>query len=104
MISQGGSDINPFINTTHKTSFENIWTKDATQNVFGAMAYNTLNLQAGPAHICLGGYDYHNGTRTLGNERDLEAGLLIGRIIATCLLYTSPSPRDQRGSRMPSSA
>ena len=24
--------------------------------------------------------------------------------IDTCLLYTSPSPRDQRGSRMPSSA
>ena len=35
---------------------------------------------------------------------------LYGRInkfnsyINTCLLYTSPSPRDQRGSRMPSSA
>ena len=27
---------------------------------------------------------------------------LIGTM--TCLLYTSPSPRDQRGSRMPSSA
>ena len=25
-------------------------------------------------------------------------------LIADCLLYTSPSPRDQRGSRMPSSA
>ena len=24
--------------------------------------------------------------------------------VETCLLYTSPSPRDQRGSRMPSSA
>ena len=24
--------------------------------------------------------------------------------MVTCLLYTSPSPRDQRGSRMPSSA
>ena len=24
--------------------------------------------------------------------------------LLTCLLYTSPSPRDQRGSRMPSSA
>ena len=24
--------------------------------------------------------------------------------VMTCLLYTSPSPRDQRGSRMPSSA
>ena len=28
-----------------------------------------------------------------------------GRVnIIGCLLYTSPSPRDQRGSRMPSSA
>ena len=27
-----------------------------------------------------------------------------GDIPADCLLYTSPSPRDQRGSRMPSSA
>ena len=25
-------------------------------------------------------------------------------LIQICLLYTSPSPRDQRGSRMPSSA
>ena len=28
----------------------------------------------------------------------------LGETITTCLLYTSPSPRDQRGSRMPSSA
>ena len=27
-----------------------------------------------------------------------------GNFILSCLLYTSPSPRDQRGSRMPSSA
>ena len=26
------------------------------------------------------------------------------RVVGPCLLYTSPSPRDQRGSRMPSSA
>ena len=25
-------------------------------------------------------------------------------LVSLCLLYTSPSPRDQRGSRMPSSA
>ena len=31
------------------------------------------------------------------NQADLEA-------LKVCLLYTSPSPRDQRGSRMPSSA
>ena len=29
---------------------------------------------------------------------------LLGALYGTCLLYTSPSPRDQRGSRMPSSA
>ena len=28
----------------------------------------------------------------------------IGIKVTGCLLYTSPSPRDQRGSRMPSSA
>ena len=27
-----------------------------------------------------------------------------GEMAKTCLLYTSPSPRDQRGPRMPSSA
>ena len=36
------------------------------------------------------------------------AGLLlvvaIVAFLGDCLLYTSPSPRDQRGSRMPSSA
>ena len=36
------------------------------------------------------------------------AGLLEtpneGEVFINCLLYTSPSPRDQRGSRMPSSA
>ena len=32
----------------------------------------------------------------------LHPGLVSTRM--TCLLYTSPSPRDQRGSRMPSSA
>ena len=28
----------------------------------------------------------------------------VGYDLNDCLLYTSPSPRDQRGSRMPSSA
>ena len=34
-----------------------------------------------------------------------SASVSIDKIVNfTCLLYTSPSPRDQRGSRMPSSA
>ena len=40
---------------------------------------------------------------------DMETNFKFGAISQesgyySCLLYTSPSPRDQRGSRMPSSA
>ena len=34
----------------------------------------------------------------------LRSGFGTATILGCCLLYTSPSPRDQRGSRMPSSA
>ena len=34
----------------------------------------------------------------------LARKLFLAPTIWACLLYTSPSPRDQRGSRMPSSA
>ena len=33
-----------------------------------------------------------------------EDQALLGHLLLTCLLYTSPSPRDKRQSRMPSSA
>mgnify|MGYP003321168615 CR=1 FL=1 len=41
---------------------------------------------------------------TEAKEQMLAAGLLFPAVIVgDCLLYTSPSPRDQRGSRLPSS-
>ena len=40
-------------------------------------------------------------TESVGNA---SARIRFFRIAYGCLLYTSPSPRDQRGSRMPSSA
>ena len=43
---------------------------------------------------------YSHTTRVLNKERFVEER----ERLQTCLLYTSPSPRDQRGSRMPSSA
>ena len=39
------------------------------------------------------------------DEANIDKGIIVlltGN--GNCLLYTSPSPRDQRGSRMPSSA
>jgi len=38
------------------------------------------------------------------DEDIIMAEKIITEAFETCLLYTSPSPRDQRGSRMPSSA
>ena len=37
-------------------------------------------------------------------EKPLKGAKIIGCLHMTCLLYTSPSPRDKRQSRMPSSA
>ena len=45
------------------------------------------------------GYAPNRAARSLAGASQLRIVLLY-----SCLLYTSPSPRDQRGSRMPSSA
>ena len=39
-----------------------------------------------------------------GASHTLSANSAAANSANSCLLYTSPSPRDQRGSRMPSSA
>ena len=45
-------------------------------------------------------------SKVLGLKLHKFAGhvIILDTNIWNCLLYTSPSPRDQRGSRMPSSA
>ena len=50
-------------------------------------------------HVHVFPYDYYGdrAVDTVGLSR-------TAALIEDCLLYTSPSPRDQRGSRMPSSA
>ena len=70
-------------------------------------SYTGLHLAAFDGNI-------NNARALLKDNADIEARDSAGRtpaIIAAfashediCLLYTSPSPRDQRGSRMPSSA
>ena len=52
-----------------------------------------------------------NGERIIGAilfegtmDREIEGKGTAEYLWDACLLYTSPSPRDQRGSRMPSSA
>ena len=41
---------------------------------------------------------------SFNSSKRIENGKVVIGLYGDCLLYTSPSPRDQRGSRMPSSA
>ena len=47
---------------------------------------------------------YQDRLDTIGHVREAGVRLCCGGIVGICLLYTSPSPRDKRQSRMPSSA
>ena len=40
----------------------------------------------------------------VNGKNEVKAVTIQPDAVSPCLLYTSPSPRDQRGSRMPSSA
>ena len=47
---------------------------------------------------------YYGNRNYLATQNSFKSDLIFDYSFGTCLLYTSPSPRDQRGSRMPSSA
>ena len=52
------------------------------------------------------GCEMYSDSFELTSEQQItqEGPRMENRAMRVCLLYTSPSPRDQRGSRMPSSA
>ena len=71
--------------------------KDA---IIGVTCHNSKELafsaaNAGADYVAFGAF-YETQTKAAKTRADLE--------ILTCLLYTSPSPRDRQKSRMPSSA
>ena len=79
----------------------------------GAIPYSksvTFVLGLLPIFILIGFLAYQAGmTRQLYEAAKawigfVPGGLAVATVFATCLLYTSPSPRDLSTSRMPSSA
>ena len=55
--------------------------------------------------ICIEGGNFQGGViDSFGDHRIAMAFVIAGLRASTCLLYTSPSPRDATLSRMPSSA
>ena len=63
----------------------------------------TINTRLGSVERQMRGIQTIN-TRLGSVERQMRGIQTINTRLGSCLLYTSPSPRDQRGSRMPSSA
>lgn len=54
---------------------------DGTQQRTASVAKMVLDGFAATGTITIGGYDYHDGTRQTGDQRDREAGEVIGRIL-----------------------
>ena len=78
-----------------------------TAGIFGAsgqscIAGSRLYIQKGIYNEFLDKLSKRASKIKIGAPMDPETEM--GPLSNFCLLYTSPSPRDQRGSRMPSSA
>jgi len=76
--------------------------------ITATIALNAINGNAGPGVITVGGCDYHDGTQTTGDAKDLEMGQHIGRAIETAHrlkqpfffnLITDGGVYSRRGSR-----
>ena len=92
--------------------------KPEAETIASLVNYEIVDSIGYPTPGCLGTYcglERDMPTLTYEIERDINPKLIIKHHIPAilealkttekrCLLYTSPSPRDQRGSRMPSSA
>ena len=86
------SEIEPLIFKKYRLEGDKV----RSNNQFKQQLHNSLSCQ-GLSSINISGVEY--------KKKDLEKYFVdYNNCVGSCLLYTSPSPRDQRGSRMPSSA
>lgn len=80
-------NLNPMLDGTFKASW--VLPSDAKPNqseyIFGTLVFNSLNHNAGPIGLNMGGFDYHDGTRSTSDFRDFAAGVFLGKILNSAL-------------------
>ncbi len=90
LIVKGTNNLN--ISPLGNTAYQTLWgingnTNQAAQNfVFASLVWNALNGNAGAVSLSMGGYDYHDGSRTTGDQRDTALGLMVGRALQSLAL------------------
>lgn len=88
--------VDPRTDASSGSNLSSLWdinngTSNNNRNlVFSTMTYNALKGNAGAAALEIGGYDYHNNTRTSGDNADLLAGQTVGRILETAAIMNKP--------------
>ena len=80
------SALNPLLDTNIVAASGGIFTSgeysaDSDLQATGAVMKLVLNGYAGAGTITLGGYDYHDSTRSTGETRNQHAGVVIGAIL-----------------------
>jgi hypothetical protein len=54
---------------------------NSLEAVVATISYHAIQGNVGPSTLMLGGYDYHDGTQTTGDQADLKAGKILGQIL-----------------------
>lgn len=89
LLVQGSGSVDPRLDPQVGSQINTVWninggTGAGTQDlIFASMAYNAIKGQCGSVALEVGGYDYHNNTRTTGDDKDLDAGRNVGKILET---------------------
>ena len=80
--------------------------QQAAKAQLGQALFFDPSLSSPPGQSCATCHDASAALTDPDRRLPVSKGVLPGRVgnRNTCLLYTSPSPRDKRQSRMPSSA
>lgn len=85
LINKYSSDaLDPRMDTDVMAAFDNLGNGD--QRKTATIAKLVLDGHIGAGTIEKGGYDYHNKTRATGENRDFDAGELIGRVMSLAAL------------------